>query len=81
LVYQPLSCSSQYALDFDNPRVNVYRALVEIAVELLRKLPDRTLSIPSVILLPTVPWFRKVNKIDIETADKLASTVLTIHQS
>jgi predicted butyrate kinase (DUF1464 family) len=67
-------------LDFDDPGVNVYKALAEIVVELLRGLPDRTLSIPSVILLPTVPWFRKVNKIDMGTADKLTSAVLAVHQ-
>ncbi|TDA32123.1 MAG: DUF1464 domain-containing protein, partial [Hadesarchaea archaeon] len=35
--------------------------------------------IPSVVELPTVPEFRKVNKLDMGTADKMAVAVLGVH--
>jgi predicted butyrate kinase (DUF1464 family) len=35
--------------------------------------------IPSVIELPTVPYYRKLNKLDMGTADKLAVAVLGVH--
>jgi predicted butyrate kinase (DUF1464 family) len=35
--------------------------------------------IPSVIELPTVPYYRKINKLDMGTADKLAVAVLGVH--
>jgi len=52
------------------------RMLVEIAKEL-----DLNLyTIPGVIHLPTVPEYRKINRIDMGTADKLCSAVLGIYQ-
>jgi predicted butyrate kinase (DUF1464 family) len=67
-------------LGFEHPGVFVYRALVDVVSDLVRELPDKVVFIPSVILLPTVPWFRKVNRVDMGTVDKLASTVLAVHQ-
>lgn len=52
------------------------RMLVKIAKEL-----DLNLyTIPGVIHLPTVPEYRKINRIDMGTADKLCSAVLGIFQ-
>ncbi len=35
--------------------------------------------IPGVVELPTVPYYRKINKLDMGTADKLAVAVLGVH--
>ncbi len=67
-------------LDFDHIGVYVYRALVDVVDSLVREFPAKTIFIPSVILLPTVPWFRKINKVDMGTVDKLASTVLAVYE-
>lgn len=57
--------------------IMVYDALAKIVVELWRrKLP--VCYIPSVILLPTVPSYRKINKLDMGTADKLSVAVLGV---
>ncbi|KYH42041.1 MAG: butyrate kinase [Candidatus Bathyarchaeota archaeon B63] len=57
--------------------IHVYRALTEVVVELHRRgLP--VCYIPSCILLPTVPKHRKVNKLDMGTADKMATAVLGV---
>jgi predicted butyrate kinase (DUF1464 family) len=57
----------------------VYKALARIVEKLTVKYESRVIFIPSVILLPTVPWYRKINRVDMGTADKLASTVLAVH--
>ncbi|MCE4606333.1 MAG: DUF1464 family protein [Desulfurococcales archaeon] len=58
--------------------VMVYQALAQVVVEFWReKLP--VVYIPSVILLPTVPFHRKLGRLDMGTADKMALTLLGIH--
>ncbi len=58
--------------------IAVYEAIAKVVVELWRKkLP--VCYIPSVILLPTVPYHRKINKLDMGTADKLAIAVLAVY--
>ena len=56
----------------------VYDALSKVVIEFWkRKLP--VCYIPSVILLPTVPKYRKINKLDMGTADKMAIAFLAIY--
>ncbi len=56
----------------------VYRAL-SLIVEELWKSRTPAIFIPSVILLPTVPTWRKINRVDMGTADKLAVAALAVH--
>jgi len=56
----------------------VYDALAKV-VKYLWRSKCRVCYIPSVILLPTVPLHRKINRIDMGTADKLAVTALAIY--
>ncbi len=58
--------------------IGVYKALAE-AVKLMVNEFRNVCFIPSVILLPTIPLWRKLNRLDMGTADKLAVTVLAIH--
>lgn len=60
--------------------VLVYDALVKVVEALLARVKHKVLFIPSVILLPTVPRWRKLNKIDMGTADKLASAYLSVYE-
>jgi predicted butyrate kinase (DUF1464 family) len=57
----------------------IYFAMVRL-VERLYELEAKKILIPGVINLPTVPLHRKINKIDMGTADKLAVAVLGIHE-
>jgi len=57
--------------------------VLEGIVEMARRAGRRKLPmvfIPSVIQMPTVPRYRKLNRIDMGTADKLAVTVLAIQE-
>lgn len=58
--------------------IAVYSALARV-VEALWRSGLRVCYIPSVILLPTVPVHRKLNRVDMGTADKLAVTALAIY--
>ncbi|MEM1634674.1 MAG: DUF1464 family protein [Thermosphaera sp.] len=58
---------------------NIYYAMVKI-IKRLYDYDVRKLLIPGVINLQSVPLHRKLNKIDMGTADKLAVTVLGIHE-
>ncbi len=58
--------------------IYVYKALGDTVVEFWRR-GLRVCYIPSIILLPTIPLYRKLNRLDMGTADKLAVTALAIH--
>ncbi len=61
-------------LNFDRERAIGLRNLVEM----IRNRDIPLYTIPAVIHLPTVPSWRKMNKIDLGTADKLCSAVLAV---
>ena len=58
--------------------IMVYQALA-LAVEEFWKTKLPVVYIPSVVLLPTVPFHRKLGRLDMGTADKMALTLLGIH--
>jgi len=58
---------------------NIYLAMTKFAKRLY-EFNARKILIPGVINLPTIPLHRKLNKIDMGTADKLAVTVLGIRE-
>jgi len=61
-----------------DPGAYVYRALALI-VEEMHRMGMESIYIPSTVLLPTVPTHRKINRIDMGTADKLAVTALAVY--
>lgn len=56
----------------------IYYAMAKTAVEMKRR-GWPVCYIPAVIHLPTVPEYRKVNKIDMGTADKMCAVVLGVY--
>lgn len=58
----------------------VYEALAKTVEHLVNRYGNRVLFIPSIIQLPTVPFYRKINRIDMGTVDKLAATFLAIYK-
>lgn len=57
----------------------VYDALAKAVEHLVKKFSNNVLFLPSIVLLPTIPVYRKLNKIDMGTVDKLAATFMAIH--
>jgi len=57
----------------------VYEALARVVEHLVGKLGSRVLFIPAVVHLQTVPRYRKLNRIDMGTADKLSAAALAVH--
>ncbi|MCS7111514.1 MAG: DUF1464 family protein [Ignisphaera sp.] len=58
----------------------VYDAIVKTLSHLIDRYRERVVFLPAVIHLPTVPRYRKVNKVDMGTVDKLASAFLAVHE-
>ena len=56
----------------------LYKNMTDFSVWMRREQFPVTF-IPGVIELPTVPYYRKINKLDMGTADKLAVAVLGVH--
>lgn len=61
-----------------DPGIMVYSAMVQMTLEMKRR-DWPVCYIPGVINLPTVPEWRKINKLDLGTVDKLCSCLLGIH--
>ena len=57
----------------------VYDALAKTVEHIVRTLGNKTLFLPGIIHLPTVPWYRKINKVDLGTVDKLAASFVALY--
>lgn len=62
-------------LERGDPGISVYSAMVETAMEMKRR-DWPVCYLPGVIELPTIPTHRKINKLDIGTADKMCIGIL-----
>ncbi|PUA33955.1 MAG: hypothetical protein B7O98_00615 [Zestosphaera tikiterensis] len=58
----------------------IYYAMVGMVRE-FKKMKLPVVFIPGIINLPTVPTYRKFNKVDLGTADKLAVTALAVYKT
>lgn len=58
----------------------VYDALAKVVESLVEKRGERVFFLPGVIHLRTIPRYRKINKVDMGTVDKLASTFIAIYK-
>jgi len=56
----------------------VYHSLANTVSALVDRYRSKVIFIPAVIHLPTVPWYRKINKVDMGTVDKLAAAFIAI---
>ena len=66
------------ALRIENFGALVYYAMTNSMIEMKRR-NWPVCYIPGVIQLPTVPLYRKVNKMDMGTADKMCVAILGVH--
>ena len=57
----------------------VYDALAKAVEHIVKRYREKAVFLPAVIHLQTVPWYRKINRVDMGTVDKLASTALAIY--
>lgn len=58
----------------------VYDAIAKTISHLVNEYGEKAIFLPGVVHLPTVPWYRKMNKVDMGTVDKLASTFLAVFE-
>ncbi len=77
--FEVLLLSTPYQLEAARGEVGVgvYEALARVVEELARS-RARAVFVPSVVLLRSVPAWRKLNKVDMGTADKLAAVITGI---
>jgi predicted butyrate kinase (DUF1464 family) len=66
------------AMARDELGIKVYYAMTKTAIEMKRR-GWPVCYIPGVVHLPTVPKYRKINKIDMGTADKMCIAVLGVY--